>query len=361
MSVLSEGKSPATPVIITEEDSQDSIDVDDVEYLLGSVASPTAPTPAIPRVRTMGMSSRADRSTVTPSRSGFLPSRSNLSYLSPLPPSADGSPFLRPKGRSLGNDRGSILTWEQLAQHNQSIGDEDMNYLLSEVPAPFRSGAVSPILDVPESPSLSALPSPTGYGSISQVLLPEVTPSPAIHNTALLFESGPSDFADAASSTLLRLQLAAAENKAQERLTLIEELENQLRTAKEARMRDAQELSAQVAELEQKMHENRRNDEQRLNVICSLEDEVRQMQVVREQAVQKAITRTQEASRISLEAALRAQQDKWEVSCVAKSTCSAWLTVRETAEAELELVRSSRDTLALLLSSLTQCQLQLSC
>ena len=142
---------------------------------------------------------------------------------------------------------------------------------------------------------------------------------------------------------------------------LIEELENQLRTAKEARMRDAQELSAQVAELEQKMHENRRNDEQRLNVICSLEDEVRQMQVVREQAVQKAITRTQEASRISLEAALRAQQDKWEVSCVAKSTCSAWLTVRETAEAELELVRSSRDTLALLLSSLTQCQLQLSC
>ena len=101
----------------------DSIDADDVEFMLGSVASPSAPTPAIPRI----LRTKSDDDPHTPSRPGFLPSRANLSYQSPAAPSStDNSPFLRPKARHPGNDRGSILSWEQLAQHSKSLDDEDV-------------------------------------------------------------------------------------------------------------------------------------------------------------------------------------------------------------------------------------------
>ena len=357
---------PATPTprVISEESSMDSIDADDVEFMLGSVASPSAPTPAIPRI----LRTKSDDDPHTPSRPGFLPSRANLSYQSPAAPSStDNSPFLRPKARHPGNDRGSILSWEQLAQHSKSLDDEDVERMISEIPAPFRSGAVSPslsVIDIPDSPNLSTLPSPTAYGSISQVLLPDVTPSPAIHNTTHLFDNMKHETptADSGAVTLLRLQLAAAENRAQERLMQMQSLEEQLHAAKAARMRDAEELSRQIAELEQQVHSNLLVESQRSEQIAVLEEMLRDAQAAQDKSVKEAARKAEDALCVSKAAALQTRQlqARSEITLAAREARSAWFCVRETAESELELVRGNREMLSLLLAGLDHSLAQLS-
>ncbi|CDO75879.1 hypothetical protein BN946_scf184672.g12 [Trametes cinnabarina] len=357
-----------TPQIITEGNSMDSIEADDVEFMLGSVASPSAPTPAIPRLRPMPTT--GDHGPQTPSRSSFLPSRANLSYLSPAPPSSNESPpFLRPKGRLVGNDRGSILSWEQLAQHSRTLEDEDVEHMLSEIAAPFRPGAVSPslsVIDIPESPSLSALPSPTGYGSISQVLLPDVTPSPAVHNTTHLFDNMKLDTptaTDGATLTLLRLQLAAAESRAQERLAQMQSLEEQLHAAKAARMRDAEELAKQISQLEEQVHGNLHIDNQRVEQIAVLEEMLRDAQSAQEQSVKDVKRRAEDAHNAARAATLQVRQveAKAAIALAARDAAAAWGTVRDTAESELDFVRANRETLALLLAGLEHSRRQLSC
>ncbi|KAI1797556.1 hypothetical protein LXA43DRAFT_981020 [Ganoderma leucocontextum] len=358
---------PATPTprIIMHDSSVDSIDADDVEFMLGSVASPSAPTPAIPRMRPKGGDASNPQ---TPSRPGFLPTRANLSYASPAPPSStESSPFLRPKPRYQGNDRGSILSWEQLAQHSKTLEDEDVERMLSEIPAPFRSGAVSPslsVIDIPDSPNLSTLPSPTGYGSISQVLLPDVTPSPAVHNTTHLFDNVRPDQAqaDSAALTLLRLQLAAAESRAQERLAQMQSLEEQLHAAKEARMRDAQGLSRQMSELEEQVHGNLAVESQRTEQIAVLEEMLRDAQAAQDKSVKDAARKVEDALSASRAAALQVRQvqAKAETSSAVREARSAWYCVQETAESELELVRTNKEMLGLLLAGLDHTLAQLS-
>lgn len=359
---------PATPTprIVTHDSSVDSIDADDVEFMLGSVASPSAPTPAIPRARPKGGDSGNPQ---TPSRPGFLPTRANLSYASPAPPSStETSPFLRPKPRYQGNDRGSILSWEQLAQHSKTLEDEDVERMISEIPAPFRSGAVSPslsVIDIPDSPNLSTLPSPTGYGSISQVLLPDVTPSPAVHNTIHLFGDVKPEQAqtDSAALTLLRLQLAAAESRAQERLAQMQLLEEQLHAAKEARMRDAQELARQISELEEQVHGNLTVESQRTEQISVLEEMLRDAQAAQARSVKDAARKAEDALAASRAAALQVRQvqAKAEIGGAARETRAAWYCVRESAESELELVRANKEMLGLLLTGLDHTLAQLSC
>lgn len=346
----------------------DSIDADDVEFMLGSVVSPSAPTPAVPRiVRMKDDDSYGDPH--TPSRPGFLPSRANLSYASPAPPSADGSPFLRPKPRQPGNDRGSILSWEQLAKHSKTLDDEDVERMISEIPAPFRAGAISPslsVIDIPDSPNLSALPSPTGYGSISQVLLPDVTPSPAIHKTTHLFDDLKPETPTAADSgavTLVRLQLAAAENRAQERLQQMQSLEEQLFAAKAARLRDAEELAKQIAELEQQVHGNLLVESQRSEQIAVLEEMLRDAQSVQDKSIKDAARKAEDAVCASKAAVLQARQvqAKSEITLAARDAGTAWFRVRDTADSELELVRANREMLSLLLAGLDHSLTQLSC
>ncbi len=359
---------PATPTprIVTHDSSVDSIDADDVEFMLGSVASPSAPTPAIPRARPKGGDASSPQ---TPSRPGFLPTRAHLSYASPAHPSSNEiSPFLRPKPRFQGNDRGSILSWEQLAQHSKTLEDEDVERMISEIPAPFRSGAVSPslsVIDIPDSPNLSALPSPTGYGSISQVLLPDVTPSPAVHNTTHLFgDVRPEQAqADSAALTLLRLQLAAAESRAQERLAQMQSLEEQLHAAKEARMRNARELAQQMSTLAEQVHGNLAVESQRTEQIAVLEEILRDAQAAQDQSAKDAARRAEDAASASRAAALQVRQvqAKAQIGSAARETRAAWYCVRETAESELELVRGNREMLGLLLAGLEQTLAQLSC
>ena len=364
---------PATPTpksisADSSMDSMDSMDADDVELMLGSVVSPTAPTPAIPRiVRSKGDAETSEPQ--TPTRSPFLPSRAHLSYASPAPPSStESSPFLRPKARHPGNDRGSILSWEQLAEHSKTLDDEDVERMISEMPAPFRAGAISPalsVIDIPDSPSLSALPSPTGYGSISQVLLPDVTPSPAIHNTTRLFDNmgPPTPSGDSAAVTLLRLQLAAAESRAQERLAQMQSLEEQLHAAKEARMRDAEELARQISELEQQVHGNLAIEGQRTEQIAVLEEMLREAQVAQEKVAKDVARKAEDTICASRAAALEAKQAqaRSEVAFAAREAGAAWFCVRETAESELEFVRSNREMLAVLLAGLDHSLAQLAC
>ncbi|KAI0662500.1 hypothetical protein C8Q70DRAFT_562995 [Cubamyces menziesii] len=361
------GPTTPTPRILMEGNSMDSIEAEDVEFMLSSVVSPTAPTPALPRLRPKG--DDGSHEPQTPSRS-FLPSRSNLSYASPAPPSStDSSPFLRPKARQPGNDRGSILSWEQLAQHSRTLEDEDVEHMLSEIPAPFRAGAISPslsVIDIPESPSLSALPSPTGYGSISQVLLPDVTPSPAVHNSTHLFDNLKPETptsTDGATVTLLRLQLAAAESRAQERLAQMQSLEQQLHAAKEARLRDAEDLAKQISQLEEQVHGNLLVDNQRVEQISVLEEMLRDAQTAQDKSVKDAARRAEEAMSAARAAALQVRQVevKATLALAAREAGAAWSTVRDTAESELDFVRANREMLSVLLAGLDHSQRQLAC
>lgn len=230
------------------------------------------------------------------------------------------------------------------------------------VDAPFNPAVLSPALtslaELPESPSLSAMPSPSGYGSISQVLLPDATPSPAIHNNALRFdeyavESTPP--ADSGTMTMLKLQLASLENTAMERLVKIEYLESQLEAARDQRLRDAEELEKQVSELEEQLQATLKPDEQLTQQVASLEEQLRHAQKAQKQAVEEALKKVQTETSASRATALREHHARWDAATLACDAKAAWMAVRDTAEGELELIRSNRETLAVLLAGLEQC------
>ncbi|KAH9949434.1 hypothetical protein B0H21DRAFT_727845 [Amylocystis lapponica] len=311
--ISQQGSTTTTPTssahLFTEGSSTDSIEAHDVEFMLSSVVSPTAPTPALPRFRTTGHS--AAQYPHTPTRpSLFLPTRNHLSYLSPDPHSQN-SPHLRPKPHNAGNDRGSILSWEQLAKHTKTLDDEDVERMLSERHA-----------------------LPTAYGSISQVLLPDVTPSPAVHNLPQRFDHASSDAA-AGSATIERAHDAFAE---------IEALQRQLQNAKDARLHDADELARQIEQLERQVHGNLSIDTQRADHIAALEEQLRQAHVMRERRAREW--------RAEHMAALGAQVGKFEMIACAREVRVAWDAVGDTADGELELIRSNREMLAVLLRHL---------
>ncbi|KAF8898452.1 hypothetical protein BD779DRAFT_10314 [Infundibulicybe gibba] len=233
--------------------------------------------------------------------------------------------------------------------------------MLSEIPAPFRSEAGSPtpstLMDVPESPCLSAISSPGGYGSISQVLLPDVTPSPAVHPNAQHYDMPPDAPAgDGASVTMLRLQLAAAENMAKERLSRLQSLEEELHHLKEARVGDVKDLTQQVKYMEEQMRNSlearERIEDDRAAYTSSLEDQLRHTQAFRDQAVEEAVSRAREDSKVSQRAALKSQRHVLEKTCVAHTAAAGWMSVRDLSTMELNFVAGDRDVLTMLLIEL---------
>ncbi|KAF8559376.1 hypothetical protein OG21DRAFT_1503280 [Imleria badia] len=357
ISIGSNGKdSLARPSQSDDGNSEDSMEIGDVELLLAPVASLAAPTPAIPRIRTTAHQ-YTDSEFQTPSRpSSLLPTRANLSYLSPLPPS-ESSPALRPRSRGNDQNRGSIFSWEQMAvDRSQILAREDLESRLTDVVAPFTPGGPSPNvstigLEVPETPNLSALPSPSGYGSISQVLLPDVTPSPAVHHLAAIFETSVElpPPADSGTITLLRLQIAQAESIAKERLSRLQELEEQLYAAKQYRIRETEELAGQISVLEQQLRtsvETRdRMDEERAAFTVSLQDELKQAEAQTEQAAQTGFERGQRAARSSWDAMLANVHTSWEALCVAKEAACLWSSVKDQADDERGNIQSARQVL----------------
>lgn len=349
MSHISEGDSG-------EEDS----DAEDVALLLAPVAAVGAPTPAMPRIQTNRQANRKRLPPQTPSRGG-LPSRANMSYVSPAPPhSVENSLLLRPPHETAGQTalRGSIMSWEQLANNTSvTIGGDEFGRMLSEIPAPFRSGAASPSLsshfDIPESPCLSAIDSPGGFGSISQVLLPDVTPSPALHQSLVQSRFSLSPDAGAVESstiTLLRLQLAAAENTAKERLSQIQALEEEFHNVQQAHSLQMEEMRKQAAYMESQW---RAYDEQ-TPLISDLEEQLRLSRQSQEQAVAEAIARCQEDSRVASDLALKTERLKHEVITSARLASHSWNTLHEACEAELDTLRGDRALLSALLGQLDQ-------
>ncbi|KAG2350706.1 hypothetical protein BDR05DRAFT_954811 [Suillus weaverae] len=369
---LGRSTTPTALSQLAEEDSEDSIEADDVELLLAPAAPLGAPTPAIPRIRAV-RPQHNESEPETPSRpSQFLPTRANLSYLSPVPPTSQSTPGLRPPKANSAN-RGSIMSWEQLTNDgSQIIAQEEVEKMLSEIQAPFTPAGPSPnvgvlTLEVPESPCLSALPSPSGYGSISQVLLPDVTPSPAVHHFNQVFDTStelPAPM-DSGTVTLLRLQVASAENMAKERLVRLEELEEQLHAAKYSRIQETEELAKQVSFLEQRLHisveARERLDEERSAFTASLQDQLRHAEACGEQASNAAFARGQEEAAASWADLLNQKQQKWEVCSLAREIKVEWGSVREQAEAEQEFLQASRETLKVFLAMLDQSQKQVQC
>ncbi|KAJ7124764.1 hypothetical protein C8R43DRAFT_33557 [Mycena crocata] len=366
LSVPSEANEVGNMSHISEGNSEDS-ETEHVELLLAPVAAPGAPTPAMPRMQSSRHRARAAPPR-TPTRSQ-LPSRANLSYLSPLPPDSDSPPSLRPKqaGNVPSAGRGSILSWEQLAtEASRTLGEDEIASMLSEMPAPFRPGAISPNhhLDIPESPCLSTLNSPGEYGSISQVLLPEVTPSPAVHSNASRYSMNGKDAdvpaVDAAIVTLLRLQLVSAESIAKERLLQMQAMEEEIHNLKQARLWDAEELEKQVVHLEDELRGNLemrdRTEEDRTAHIASLEDQLRQADMAHDQAIGDVVVQTRERAQTEAESVLRSQQAKTTALWSARVVGTHWAFVRDFAESELDALHGDREVLAALLADLDELQ-----
>ncbi|KAJ7770901.1 hypothetical protein DFH07DRAFT_686369, partial [Mycena maculata] len=346
---------------ISEGNSEDS-EAEHVELLLAPVAELGAPTPAMPRMvksrnRPRGAAPR------TPTRSQ-LPSRANLSYLSPLPPDSDSPPSLRPQqagGTGASAGRGSILSWEQLAtEASRTLGEDEIASMLSEMPAPFRAGAISPnqYLEIPESPALSALNSPGEYGSISQVLLPDVTPSPAVHANTSRYNARDGDVpaVDAAIVTLLRLQLVSAESIAKERLLQLQGMEEEIHNLKQARARDAEALAEQMGHLEDQLRGSlemrERAEEDRTARIARLEDQLRQADVSHDQTIGDVVAQTRESAQAEAEVALKLQNAKTSAVWSARVAGTHWAFVRDFAESELDVIQGDREVLAALLADL---------
>ena len=342
---------------ISEGTSEDS-DAEDVELLLAPVAAIGAPTPAMPRIQT----SRKRGIPHTPTRLG-LPGRADMSYLSPsLPDSANkSSSSLRPPQRQTPDNqvaRGSILSWEQLANEaSVNMGEDEFGRMLSEIPAPFRSGAASPSLssqmDIPESPCLSAIDSPGGFGSISQVLLPDVTPSPAMHNSLIQSRFNlPSDaaVADSSTSTMLRLQLAAAENTARERLFQIQAMEEEIHELKQAHAHQMEESQKQMVYMEAQWREK----DAQASYSASLEDKLRHLEMSHERTMEETVKRCQQNALRTQSFVLKAEGLRCEAVFSARLAASSWSAVHDTCEVELDLIRDDKAVFSLLLMQLDQ-------
>jgi rubrerythrin len=358
---------------ISETNDEDS-EEDDVADMLAPIADLTAPTPAIPRFNVTQTRNRHRLNPQTPTRANLLPSRSQLSYVSPLPPEKNSASSLRPvmKGMDGKMARGSILTWEELATDaSRTLGEEEIGTLLSDIPAPFQPGVgpASPtpsnmsLQDVPESPCLSAMPSPGGYGSISQVLLPEFTPSPAPHaNLSHRFDVNSSESADSATVTLLRLQLASVENTARERLQRLQVLEEEMYSLKLQRASENQELANaahQMSYLEETVitQMQERAEKEREAYAESLEAELQMAESRHQQVLTDAVAHT----RRDVEKYYSSQAGTVRKAGVAQSAAAQWACVRTLAQSEIEDIQNNTNLLSFLLGELAIMHQFLSC
>ncbi|KAJ2920370.1 hypothetical protein MD484_g152, partial [Candolleomyces efflorescens] len=333
---------------ISEAHDEDS-DEEDVQLLLAPIANLAAPTPAMPRIQR----SKKRGLPETPIRPPAL--KTNPSFLAP-PDSSKG--HLRPTKSSGANDkanRQSILSWEHITLGaSQQLGPGEAEKMLCDVAAPF-SGPTSPTAssyrEIPPSPCLSAIDSPSlGFGSISQVLLPDVTPSPAVHlNLSTRFSVSP-EAAGESSSTYLRLQLAAAEELSNERMHRMMAMEEEIHNLKQVHAQQMEEVAVQMAHME-KQHEQA--------AFVALEEQVRSSRVAQEQTIKDAVARAEEAARTRQEKTLKVQRRKMDAVYSSVLAGRAWMNVGDSCKSELETIQGERQALALLLAQLEQMSLSL--
>lgn len=337
---------------ISECIDEDEDELADVELLLAPVANPSAPTPAMPRIQ-------KHRFRKVPILPPEIPSRT-LGQQLPLRVNTSGEDVLHfesPRYQATSNahefGRGSILSWEQLASEAaNTLGRDELNNLLHDIPAPFHSETTSPtssVLDLPSSPCLSTLDSPAGYGSISQVLLPDVTPSPAMH-ISQRYNLANSDLGqvDSPVVNMLRLQLAKAENMVKERLMQVQAMEHEIFSIKETHARQMQDTVRHIAYLEA----NERKGEDARVYASSLEEKLKCAEMLREKAVRDTQRKCEDSLRQSLNAERKKEKDIVQISCAAKLALSEWASVKDLAEIELDLLKGDQAVLSVLLTEL---------
>jgi len=121
-------------------------------------------------------------------------------------------------------------------------------------------------------------------------------------------------------------------------------------------MAETEELAKQVADMESQLRcslqARERTDDERLTYVASLENQLRQMVSSRKQDVEAATVKAKAQSAKAYDAAFMAAQKRWHVASASQQTANSWKTVCSMAEGQLELVRSNKDCLSVLLEGL---------
>ncbi|KAL5534635.1 hypothetical protein ACEPAG_1098 [Sanghuangporus baumii] len=390
---------PTGPVLQNSAAKQDSGNesIDDIEMMLAAAASPSAPTPAIPRI---GFDYQGPQLASTPPRQPTSILDLSLGVNTPqserlsLPTSRRSTPNRRPTA-----DRNSTVAWQALADLSLEINtDQLQGGLIKELDLPTTPlGLVSPSPSMmrmesddghERSPTPLTLPSPSKYGSISQMLLPTVTPfPPPLSNHARDLRKSPSFASDAsaesATVTLLKLQLASMENLAKERLTQISMLEEQMHALKESRKRDERDLLTHVNELEQRLHETlstqartrsrsasissarsesvSTSNNQEAHTTChqTLQERMREVEDERDQVVSEALSSQAERERAERARLLKHVEQRQRLAFAMRDAHQKWTGVREIADGEMDAIHANRETLAVLRSALDVFEAQL--
>lgn len=211
-------------------------------------------------------------------------------------------------------------------------------------------------MELPDSPGLSTVSlSPVGYTSISRVLLPDVTPSPA--PLRLEMERSTSSAAsEGATNTMLRLQLAQQEHMAKERLDRIQSLEKQLHYEREAHEKSARELAQQVTEVDTGLRVHIEATERKIAErdaqIVALQGQLKQLGSSKKHELNQAVEQTRVQAATAYSTNLQTVYMKWEAAAAGQRAASSWSTVASLFGGHLELIKSNREVLATLLSGL---------
>jgi hypothetical protein len=146
---------------------------------------------------------------------------------------------------------------------------------------------------------------------------------------------------------MLRLQLAAADDKAKQNLSQVLGLEEEVHNLKQIHVHQMEEMQRQIAYLEMQA----RAADDRTSQATSL---VEQLHMVHKQAIEEAVTRTQESLTSSYNRVLKAERSRYETNCSLQLAVWGWNTVHETCEMELNVVHDDRALLSLFLTRLDE-------
>ena len=200
------------------------------------------------------------------------------------------------------------------------------------------------------------------------MLLPVVTPSPAVHDLNI-FDLQPDmpPIESGATVTMLKLQLALAENLAKERLEQMQRLEAQVEAMKERRVREERELAEQVSFLEEKLKETLAKGtttptlEYHDRCRATLEEQARLAEEQRQQAVQAAIAESVAKEELVRERLLREAEMRRRVACAARDAAGQWETVRDVVSDVHDALRNGKSMLSFLKADLDLCEARIRC
>jgi len=149
---------------------------------------------------------------------------------------------------------------------------------------------------------------------------------------------------------MLRLQLAAADDKAKQNLSQVLGLEEEVHNLKQAHVHQMEEMQRQIAYLEMQA----RAADDRTSQATSLAEQLHKVQASHKQAIEEAVMRTQQSLTSSYNRVLKAERSRYETNCSLQLAVWGWNTVHETCEMELNVVRDDRAFLALFLTQLDE-------